>query len=260
MKPLIVFGLLPFLCLAETKQERGRRVIDDALAALGGDRFLSMTDRVETGRAYSFYNDRLRGMAKAKMYTQYRPAKSDESGVAERQNFGPKEEYGYLYAGKDGWEITFRGVRPLPEDQVSRHHELERYTILTILHNRLKEPGLIFESQGLAIVDNQPMEVVDVVDADNRTVTVYFHQSTKLPVKQVYYRRDPKTKERIEEVARFAKYRDVGGVQWPFHILRERDGGKVYELFSESVTINQNLSASLFAPPSGAKVLPRESD
>jgi len=46
----------------ETRQERGKRVVDEALAALGGDAFLHVADRVETGRAYSFYNAQLAGL------------------------------------------------------------------------------------------------------------------------------------------------------------------------------------------------------
>ena len=52
-------------------QARGKRVIDDALVALGGEKFLTVKDRVETGRAYSFYRDQLRGLANATRYTRY---------------------------------------------------------------------------------------------------------------------------------------------------------------------------------------------
>ena len=33
---------------AETNLERGKRIVNDCLQALGGDRYLKMTDRVET--------------------------------------------------------------------------------------------------------------------------------------------------------------------------------------------------------------------
>ena len=56
---------------AETNQDRGKRVVNDALAALGGDRFLAMQDRVESGRAYSFYREELSGLSIAKIYTRY---------------------------------------------------------------------------------------------------------------------------------------------------------------------------------------------
>jgi hypothetical protein len=56
----IVFLLLAAFSAAETPSAtRGKKVIDDAIAALGGKKFLEMQDRVETGRAYSFYRDNL---------------------------------------------------------------------------------------------------------------------------------------------------------------------------------------------------------
>src|SRR5262249_53268835 len=51
--------------------KRGKQVIDDAVAALGGAKFLAMEDRVEAGRAYSFYREQLSGLSIAKIYTRY---------------------------------------------------------------------------------------------------------------------------------------------------------------------------------------------
>jgi len=69
-------------------------------------------------------------------------------------------------------------------------------------------------------------------------------------------RRDEKTRERFEEVSRFSKYRDVSGVQWPFQIQRERNGEKIFEIFSERVSINNDLKDDVFALSSKTKVLP----
>ena len=105
---------------------------------------------------------------------------------------------------------------------------------------------------------NLPVEIVDITDADNRTVTVYFSQSTKLPVRQSFRRRNPDTKDWDVEVTAFSKYRDVGGgVKWPFDVHRERNGEKIYEMFSDSVEINRNLTDDLFTLPGSVKVLPK---
>ncbi len=81
-------------------------------------------------------------------------------------------------------------------------------------------------------------------------MTVYFHQSTKLPVRQKWNWRDPQTRERNDEVSHVHRYRDTGsGVQWPYQIERQRNGEKVYEIFSDSVVVNQSLSDSAFASP-----------
>ena len=71
-------------------------------------------------------------------------------------------------------------------------------------------------------------------------------------------RRDPETKLQIEEVTRFAKYRDVGGVMWPYDIQRERNGEKIYQMYSDSVAINRDLKDDLFTLPSNMKILKKQ--
>jgi hypothetical protein len=254
--------ILP-LCLlgAESSQDRGKRVVMDALNALGGDRFLNMNDRVESGRAYSFYREKLSGLSIATIYTRYLPVtKPSQLAVRERQAFGKKQDFGVLLEENgEGWDVTFRGARPLPKAQIERYRDTTLHNVLYILRQRLKEPGMTFESQGADVVDNMPVEIVDIIDASNEVTTVYFHQSTKLPMRQKFYRRDPQTRERHEEVTIFSKYRDVGGIQWPFAIQRERDGDKIFELYSDSVEMNKNLPDTEFQLPSDMKKLKPQS-
>ena len=261
---LIPLSLITALLLqAETAQERGKRIVNECLDALGGDRYLSMETREESGRAYSFYREQLTGLSIAKIYTRYYPDVKDtahELAVRERENFGKKEEFGVLFTTDEAYDITFRGARPLPADRFATYKETTLRNIFYILRVRFHEPGMIFESRGTDVIENSPVEIVDITDADNRTTTVYFHQITKLPTRQVFYRRDPATKDRIEEITRFSKYRDVGGgVQWPYAIERERNGEKIYEIFSESVQANNaKLSDNLFVLPSTIKMLKPE--
>ena len=243
---------------AETAQQRGKRVIEEALRALGGDAFLRMEDRVESGRAYSFYRQQLSGLSIAKIYTRYLAPVPGKVEVRERQAFGKDEYSSVLFNEEGAWEITFRGARPLTDERYDTYKDSTLRNIFYILRQRLKEPGMEYYSQGSDIFQNTPVEIVDITDADNRTVTVYFSQSTKLPIRQVFRRRNPEFKDFDEEVMLFAKYRDVGGVQWPLDIRRDRNGEKVYEIYSDSVVINQDLKDNVFALPGNLKMLPKE--
>lgn len=251
-----LIAALTLAASAETNAERGKRVINEAVAALGGEAFLTLKDRVESGRAYSFYREQLSGLSIATIYTRNLDAPPDgQLAQRERQAFGKDEDSAVIFSEGQGWEITYRGARPLPETTTKRHRETTRKNIFYILRHRLKEPGLILESKGSDVVDNQPVEVVDIIDADNEVVTVWFHRSTKLPVKQLFFRRDPVTKDRIEEITIYSKYRDVGGVEWPYAISRSRNGEKIFQLFAESVQINQNLTDDLFTIGPSTKIL-----
>jgi len=261
MRVSLLMALWVCAALPQTRQEQGKRIIDEALAALGGKRFLAMEDRTESGRAYSFYREELAGLSRATICTRYLTRRSGAATgqvyVRERQSFGKEEDRGaVLFTDGQGYQITFRGARPLPAETLERYRESTLQNVFYLLRQRHGEPGLLFEHQGSETFENRPVDVVNIIDADNRTVTVFFEQSSRLPVRQVFYRRDPKTRERIEEVAIYGKYRDVGGgVQWPFAIQRFRAGEKIFELYSETVTINRGLADNLFLLPADMKIL-----
>lgn len=242
------------------KQRRGTELIGAALEAAGGAAFSSMQDRAESGRVYSFYRDRLTGLARATIYTRYlTPAAVPEPGKVyqrERQVFGKDKDYGVLFDEEKGYSITFRGAAPLPEATVARYRETTRRNFFYILRERREEPGLIFEHQGSEVYENTPVDLLDITDAENVTVSVMLQQSTHLPLRQVFYRRDPVTRDRLEEVTLFSKYRETGGVHWPWSMTRFRNGEKIFEIFSESVAINSGLSDQLFTLPANMKILP----
>jgi hypothetical protein len=235
---------------------KAKKAIDDAVEALGGQRFLTMSDRVEAGRAYSFYRDKISGLSIATIYTQYfsvPPEKTGQDlGVRERDVFGKNEEYGYtLFRENGAWEVTYKGPRDLEDDRVERYHRTTLNDVLYILRMRLNEPGMIFEWKGSDVVENQPVNMVDIIDSENRTVTVCFDQYSHLPVRQTMVWHDPKSKDRNEEVTRYARYREEGGVQWPQQITRDRNGEKIYQIFSDFVLINPGLTDAVFTVPTG---------
>ena len=255
---LILLSILPLA--GQTKLERGKKIVGDAIEALGGANFLAMRDREESGRVYSFFRERLQGLSIARIYTHYvtKPdsAPPDFIGMYERQSFGKKEETAVLFNEKGGYQVSYRGASPLPEDRLERYRQSAMRNVFYIFRQRLNEKGLIFDFQSAEVFQNLPVDIVNITDSENRTTTVYFHHSSKLPVRQVFFHRNAFTKEKDEEVTIFAKYRDAGsGVKWPFNIMRERNGEKIFEIFSESVKINIGLNDDLFKLPADIKML-----
>ena len=255
---LAIVGAAALMARGETPADRGKRVVNEALQALGGDAYRRVDDRVEAGRAYSFYREQLSGLSIAKIYTRYLAPLPGQLAQRERQAFGKDEYSSVLFNENGAWEITFRGARPLADERYDAYKDSTLRNIFYILRQRLDEPGLAFYSQGADLYLNQPVEIVDITDADNRTVTVSFSQTTKLPVRQLFKRRNTEYKDFDTEETAFSKYRDVGGgVKWPFDVRRERNGEKIYEIFSDSVEINKNLKDNLFTLPVNLKLLPK---
>jgi hypothetical protein len=255
---------LSFACSAafaaeteETSKARGKRLIEKVIYALGGDAFRNMRTRTEQGRAYSFYHERLSGLAVARIYTKYL-AKGASDGLLEtqRQVFGKKLEDAVLFTTKEAFDVTYRGAKPLADDRVKQFRETTLHDVFYILRQRLSEPGIEFESGGADVIENQPVEAIDIFDSENRSVRVWVNSSTFLPAKQRFFRWDATINDRREEVTRYSKYRDAGnGVMWPCDTERERDTEKIFQLYAERVTVDDNLAASLFELPNGITIL-----
>jgi len=243
----------------ETRQQRGKRVVEEALQALGGPAFLAMKDRVESGRAYSFYREELAGLTVATIYTRYLTPAPERAELREREAFGKRQDEGALLFTEDhAWDISFRGARPLPDQRYSNYLDSMLRNIFYILHSRMDEPGMMFYSQGSDRFENQPVEIVDITDANTNTVTVYFNQTSKLPIRQSFRRRNPLYKDFDTEVTVYGKYRPVSGIQWPFDVRRERNGEKIFEMYADSVEVNKGLADDLFTLPADLKILPQE--
>jgi hypothetical protein len=257
IKPLGFALLCAGIVSAQTSSNKGKQLCDQSIAALGGDRFLQMRNRIESGRVYAFFREQISGLDVAKIYTEYLSEKPPKGlAIRQRQVFGKKQDYSALFLGDQGWEITFRGARPMADEKWQRYLRTTENDILYILRVRYNEPGLQFDYIGTDVYQSTHVEMVDITDAQNRTVRVYFDHNTILPVHEAFSWMDPETRYRNDEVTEFDKYRDVGGgIMWPYAIQRERNGYKTYQIFAEKVEVNQSLPAKTFELPPGVKVL-----
>ncbi len=267
---LIAFVILPVAAaqvsppaVITERMREGRRLIGEAIEALGGDAFLNVKTKIETGRMYTFYNRQLSGLTRATVYTRYlvAPEHPDpkEFYMRERISYGKpnKEKWAVLFNEDDGYEITFRGIRPLGEDDVEQYRERRRKDIFYILLRRMGEKDLIFERAGREVIDNQPVEVVDILDASNEVVKVYLHYTTKLPRRQSYIHRGPDNVAH-EITTIFDNFKDAGGgAKLPMVVQRQRDGERVFSMFATSVEVNKPVGDDLLGLPAKMKMLER---
>lgn len=244
----------------ETRQEKGKRLVEEAFAAIGGQRFLDIRTQVRAGRAYSFYNRQVRGQTRITIYDRFEAMKPDAADdwlpVSRREVYTIKGDYYTLFLNGKGYEITYRGAAPQPEDYMQRYRLASRRDIFFFLRYRREEPDLYYYYKGTEIVDNVPCDAVDIVDAEGEAITLYLRQSDRLPVQQLYLRRDPKTRIPYEEKSVFGRYRPVADTMLPWIIRRERDGDRIFSLFAQSYEINEPLSAEIFSIPDSVPLLP----
>jgi hypothetical protein len=220
----------------------GRALLDQAIAALGGDAFLNVKTEKLQGRMYEFRLDRLTGLAVVVEYIKH-PDKR-------RIEYGKKKEKDdiEIFDGDRGWDVDVHGTHALPADELKTMNERDIRSGFYILRRRLNEPDSTVEYTGRDIIDNREVDLVNFIDGNNETVAFALDHLTHLPSRVVWVHRDPKTRERIEETEIFSNYLTAQGVTAPRHIMRKRDDRKTFEAFIQDIQYNMELLDSLFAP------------
>ncbi len=89
----------------------------------------------------------------------------EDLGVREKQTFGKAEDSSVLFREDGAWDITFRGARILEAERIARYKDTTLRNIFYIFRQRLHEPGMIFESRGADVIQNVPVEIVDITDS-----------------------------------------------------------------------------------------------
>ena len=234
----------PLRAQTASPEDKGRAILEAAVEALGGADFLNARDFRAEGRAFQFgREERLSGLARFVHYEKI-PDKV-------RQELGKKKGLIVVFNGDKGWDKTFRGVREHSEEEMQRRQQRRLLSVEYILRFRLNEPGLLVRYVGADLIARRPVDLVEVVDGENRAVTIAIERASKLPVRRQWSRRNPRTRVRENEVVVLGKYRNVDGILTPYYTLRERNGQKIFELFLTGVAYNLDPPDSLFQRPPG---------
>jgi len=220
---------------------KAKKLFDRAVEALGGDAFRKVQTAQFEGRVYGFRRGDLSGLAQAVQYVHY-PDRS-------REEYGEKKEEIEITNGDKAWSIDINGVHPVPEDEMRSRLESRSMRAFYVLRYRLGEEGSIVEYVDRDIWENREVEIVRFVDKENNVLQFSLDSLNGLPVRTTWVHRDPKTRERIEEVETFGNYFARGGIQTPRRTRRLRNGTRVFEVVIRDAHFNIPHPDSLFVPP-----------
>ena len=169
--------------------DRGRAILEVAIEKLGGAAFLEARDLRAEGRAFQFGRDeRLSRLDRFVVYEKFPDKK--------RQELDKDKDRIVVFNGDQGWDKTFRGVREYSPEEMQRIRESNLLSVEHILRYRMNEPGLLVRYAGRDMIARRPVDLVEVVDAENRAVTIAVERASKLPVRREWSRRNPRTRVR----------------------------------------------------------------
>jgi hypothetical protein len=224
---------------------RARTLLDQATQALGGQAYLNIQDMEQEGRTYAFYHGESQGAGTLFWRFWKWPDK-------DRFELTKQRDVVEVYNGDQGWEVTFRGVRPHDPKDLAKVTQRRHYALDQVLRNWLKEPNVALFYSGTALAAGRQADQVTVSNDRNESVDIFLDTNTHLPVQKTFRVRDPEYHDKNVESEIYDSYRTVQGIATPFTVTRTHNGEMENQRFITKTTYNMGLPDAMFEPKGAA--------
>ncbi len=217
---------------------KARQLLDQMIAALGGDAWLNYKTLRQQGRSYSFFHGKPTEAGTIFWRFYEYPDK-------ERRELTKQRDVIYIYNGEKGYEKTFKGTAADDGKTVQEVIRRRRHSLEVVLREWLKDPttGLFYDGQSVA--DQQLVDVVTLLNKDNDQLSIGIDIHTHLPINQRYSWRDP-DKYKVEDETIYGNYRKVQGIETPYTITNLRDGEMSGQSFLSHAEYNATFAPGFF--------------
>jgi hypothetical protein len=230
---------------------KGHKLLDEMITALGGDAWLHRQDFTFYGRSATFYKGQPH--EEVPQFEEYYRLKPFGERIILISHYGifiatDHKDIAEVFTPDNGYEVTFKGKTPLPAKDVQDFLRRRSHSIETIVNEWMKQPGVLVTYEGTNMVERRLAEQISILTANNDAVTLELDERTHLPLSLSFQWRDPLYKDFNTDVEEYEDYHAVQGIQTPYAITRLHNGDMVLQRFLTKVVYNSNLSADLFDP------------
>lgn len=227
-------------------EQRGRALLDQMVAALGGDAWLNCKTETLEGRTAAFFQGAPDpGVIE---YHEFRRFAASGQPEGDRIEFSKKRDIIQVWDDKSGTEITFKGIVPLPKDQVEETLRRRAHSLEEVVRTWLKIPGVMVIAEGTSMVGRRTADKVTVLSPNNDAVTIELDSTTHLPLRRTFQWRNEKFKDHDEEAEEYEDYHTIQGLPTAFIITRYKNGDMSGQRYIVKVSYNEPLAPSLFDP------------
>jgi hypothetical protein len=231
--------------------ERGRKLVAEMIAALGGDAWLHRQDCTFFGRSATFYKGQPH--EEVPQFEEYYRLNPFGERIILVSHYGVfiatnHKDIAEVFTADNGYEVTYKGKNPLPDKDVQDFLRRRAHSLETVVYDWLKQPGLLVTYEGANMAERRLAEQISIVTANNDAVTLQLDESTHLPLSLSFQWRDPLYNDLNTDVEEFDDYHAVQGIQTPYSITRLHNGDMVSQRFLTKVAYNSRLSPELFDP------------
>ncbi len=226
------------------QDKRGRILLDQMVTALGGEAWLNRKTVLLHGNTAAFF----RGAPTLNTtpfwdYKQFPDATRPE---LDRIEFTKKRDVVQVWTPTNGFEITYKGNKALPADQVADHLRQQAHSVDAIIRVWLKQPGIVVLYEGATQVERRAADKITLLAANNDAVTLELDATTHLPLRRTYQTRNEQFKDLDEEQEQYENYQPFQGVMTSLTISRYHNGDLANQRFILEATYGVPTTPEMF--------------
>lgn len=231
---------------AARNARQARVALDAMVKALGGDAWLNMQNRFEHGHAAGFFQ----GNPDPGTLEEFEYHSWPDHDRIEITKHRDVVEF---FVGREGWEVTYRGKRQLPQDQVDDFLRRRDHSIEMAVKVWLKDPKTILVYEGQHLAARHLADQVTLISPENEAVTILMDTQTHLPLRRMFQWRDPVYHDKNTDAEEYADYHVIEGFPTAFNITRYKNDDMVRQFYVDKVHYNQNLPADFWSADDAAR-------
>lgn len=235
---------------AAKNSRQARAALDAMVKALGGDAWLNMKNNYRQGHIAGFYQGNP-DPGTMQVYEYHQWPDHDRINVTKHQDVVE------FFIGNEGWELTYRGKRPLPKDQVDDYLRRRDHSIETAVKVWMKDSQTILVYEGQHLAERHLADQVTLISPQNEAITILMDADTHLPLRRSFQWRDPVYHDKNTDVEEYDDYHAIDGFPTPFTVTRLKNDEMVSQFFLEKAAYNQTLSPGLWDVDAVARKLKR---
>jgi hypothetical protein len=226
---------------ADENQQKARATLNAMVSALGGERWLTLTTTLQEGRTSSFYQGKPTG--EIADYSELRQF-PDQSRI----EIGKKHNVFEIFFGNQGWEITYRGKKAIPDDQLQDYLRRRDHSVEVALRIWMKDPKTILIYGGQNLVERHLADQVTLINSANDSIVIQMDSQTHLPLRRSWQWRDPLYKDKNTDAEEYDDYHLAEGIPTPFAITRFHNGDMTNQRFLYHASYNVPVPPDSFDP------------
>jgi len=239
----------------QSQDQRGRKLLDQMLEALGGDAWLNRRNVQVRGHLGRFFQGAPNGIVID--FTLIHQFANGDRPEAERIGFitdksmilpGKKIDIVQIWINNTGHEVTYKGNTTLPKEQIDDYYRRRDHSIESIFRVWLKSPGVMVVAEGSTMVERRLTERVTILSQNNDAVTLDIDSQTHLPLRRTFEWRNATFKDRDEDAEEYEDYHTIQGLPTAFTITRYHNGDMNSQTFYTKIEYDVDLPPGTFNP------------